>query len=209
MYNDTLIAPNPLAVLKPIKEPRRYTLAEYLRKLDNSEELYEYYDGIIIKLPVARSPHNQISTNFSTALNNAIDASGKDYRVLSGQQAIYLPSLNISVFPDVIVVTEKPIHWDSNEVLLINPILIVEVLSKSTSKYDRKEKFSNYKTLESLREYVLVDQNTCHVESRFREEPNLWRDKIIKDVSSSIHLKSIDCTIDIQKIYKHIELKNK
>jgi Uma2 family endonuclease len=209
MYNDTLIAPNPLAVLKPIKEPRRYTLAEYLRKLDNSEELYEYYDGIITKLPMARSPHNTIIMNFGTALNIAIEASGKTYQVMGGQQAVYLPALNTSVFPDVIVVTEKPAHWDSNEVLLINPILIIEILSKSTSKYDRKEKFTKYKTLDSLREYVLVDQKVCHVESRYREEPNLWRDTIIKDVSSSIHLKSIGCTIDIQKIYKHIELKNK
>ncbi len=209
MYNDTYISPNPLAVLKPIKEPRRYTLSEYLKKLENSEELYEYYDGIITKLPMARIPHNQISTNFSTALNNVIEASGKDYRVLSGQQAVYLPALNTSVFPDILVVTDKPLVWDNNQVLLINPILVIEVLSKGTSRYDRKDKFTKYKTLESLREYVLVDQKVCHVESRFREEPHLWRDTIIKDVSSAIHLKSIDCTIDIQKIYKHIELKNK
>jgi Uma2 family endonuclease len=204
MSNDTLIALNPLAVLKPTKEPRRYTLMEYLKKLDNSEELYEYYDGIITKLPMARIPHNQISTNFSTALNIAIEANGKNFRVLSGQQAVYLPALNVSIFPDVLVVTEKPLHWDTNEVLLINPILIVEVLSKGTSKYDRTEKFTKYKTLETLREYVLVDQKACYVESRFREEPNLWRDTIVTDIASSIYLKSIDGSIDITKIYKHV-----
>jgi Uma2 family endonuclease len=204
MFDDSNIAMNPLAVLKPSKEPRRYTLTEYLKKLDNSEELYEYYDGIITKRPMARSPHNQITPNFITALNNAIEANNKDYRVLSGQQAVYLPKLNVSVFPDVLVVTEKPLHWDDNEVLLINSILIIEVLSKGTGKYDRGEKFTNYKTLESLREYVLVDQKECYVESRFREEPNLWRDTIVEDLSSSIYLKSIDCTIDIAKIYKHV-----
>jgi Uma2 family endonuclease len=204
MFDDSNIAINPLAILKPSKEPRRYTLAEYLKKLDNSEELYEYYDGIITKLPMARSPHNQITTNFSTALNNAIEANDKNYRVLSGQQAVYLPKLNVSVFPDVLVVTEKPLHWDDNEVLLINPILIIEVLSKGTGKYDRGGKFTKYKTLESLREYVLVNQKECHIESWFREEPNLWRDTIVQDISNTIYLKSIDCTIDLAKIYKHV-----
>jgi Uma2 family endonuclease len=204
MFDDSNIAINPLAVLKPSKEPRRYTLAEYLKKIDNSEELYEYYDGIITKLPMARGPHNQITPNFITALNNAIEASNKNYRVMSGQQTVYLPKLNLGLFPDVLVVAEKPLYWDDNEVLLINPILIIEVLSKGTGKYDRGEKFTQYKTLESLREYVLVDQKVCHLESRFREEPNLWRDTIIEDISSSIYLKSIDCTIDLAKIYKHI-----
>lgn len=207
MFSNTYTSNNPLAVLKPTKEPRRYTLSEYLKKLENSEELYEYYDGIITKLPMARTSHNQISTNFSTALNNAFDSQNKNYRVLSGQQAVYLPTLNISVFPDVIVVTETPLHWDTNEILLINPILIVEILSKGTSKYDRIEKFSKYKTLESLREYVLVEQNKCYVESRFREEPTLWRDTIITELSHSIYLKSVDCSIDISKIYKHINFK--
>ncbi len=204
MSNDTHIAINHLAVLKPIKEPRRYTLMEYLKKLDNSEELYEYYDGIITKLPMARSPHNTIIMNIGTALNIAIEANGKSYQVMGGQQAVYMPSLNTSVFPDVLVVTEKPLHWDDNQVLLINPVLIVEVLSKGTGKYDRTEKFSKYKTIESLREYVLVDQKECYIESRFREEPRLWRDTIADDLSSSIYLKSIDCTIDVAKIYKHI-----
>ena len=118
-----------------------------------------------------------------------------------------MTQLNVSVYPDVIVVTESPLYFDKNEVLLINPILVIEVLSKGTKSYDGTEKFTKYKTLDSLREYVLIDQKTCHVESRFREEPNLWRDTIIKDISSSIYLKSIDCTIDIQKIYKNITLK--
>ena len=77
MFNDTNIAVNPLAVLPPIKEPRRYTLAEYLHRSEKSEELLEYYDGIITKLPMARTPHNRISTNVITALNNVLDAQGK------------------------------------------------------------------------------------------------------------------------------------
>ncbi|NJN34241.1 MAG: Uma2 family endonuclease [Saprospiraceae bacterium] len=207
-YSDSYTSDNPLAVLKPTKEPRRYTLSEYLKKLENSEELYEYYDGTITKLPMARIPHNTIIMNIGTALNNAIEATNKPYRVMGGQQAVYIPKLNVSVFPDVVVVTENPVSYDNTDVLLTNPILIFETLSRSTKSYDRKEKFSMYKTLDSVKEYVLVEQNICHVESRFREEPDLWRDKTVTDISSSLYLKSIDCTIDLQRIYKHIAFKN-
>ncbi len=207
MYNDTNFAISPLAVLKPEKEPRLHTLAEYLRREERSQELHEYYDGIITKLPMARGPHNKIIMNVGTVLNNVIDANGKNYEVFGGQQAVYLPQLNFSLYPDVIVVTDTPLYFDQNEVLLINPILIIEVLSRSTGKYDRTTKFEEYKTLNSFKEYVLINQKTCHVETRFREEPNLWRDATTKDISSSIYLKSIDCTIDIQKIYKNITLK--
>ncbi len=204
MFDDTNIAINPLAVLKKEKEPRRYTLAEYLRREENSSELHEYYDGIITKLTMARTPHNHISSNVVTALNNVLDAQDKNYQVLSGQKAVYLPAFNISVYPDVLVVTDSPLHWDNNEVLLINPILIVEVLSKSTGKYDRGDKFTKYKSLESLREYVLIDQKKCAVETFFREEQNLWRNTIVNDMGSSIYLKSLDCAIDLAKIYKRI-----
>lgn len=69
MFNDTNIPTHPLAVLKKEKEPRRYTLAEYLRREENATELHEYYDGIITKLTIARTPHNAISSNVVTALN--------------------------------------------------------------------------------------------------------------------------------------------
>jgi Uma2 family endonuclease len=209
MFDDTNIAINPLAVLPPVKEPRRYTLAEYLRREENSSDLHEYYDGIITKLPMARTPHNRISSNVITALNNVLDAQGKDFDVLGGQQAVYLPVFNISVYPDVLVVSEAPLHWDNNQVLLINPILIVEVLSRSTRAYDRGDKFTKYKSLESLREYVLIDQKQCYIESFYREEPTLWRNSIVKDLSQSLYLKSLDCSIDLAKVYKRVVLKNK
>jgi Uma2 family endonuclease len=157
MFDDTNIVINPLAVLKPQKKPRRYTLAEFLRRAEKSKELLEYHDGIITKLPMARGPHNEIIMNVGTALNISIRSNGKKYRVLGGQQKVYLPALNFGVFPDILVITDKPLYWDENQVLLINPILIIEVLTKGTKKYDRNGKFTEYKTLESFQEYLLID----------------------------------------------------
>jgi Uma2 family endonuclease len=207
MFDDTNITINPLAVLPPVKEPRRYTLAEFLHRSEKSEELLEYYDGIITKLPMARGPHNEIIMNVGTALNISIKSNGKKYRVMGGQQKVYMPALNMGVFPDVLVITDKPLYWDDNQVLLINPIVIIEVLSKSTKKYDRTGKFSEYKTLESFREYLLIDQNKCLVETHIKEAPNVWKGTDYKDINDSIYLKSIDCTISLADIYENITLK--
>ncbi len=207
MFDDTLISTNPLAVLPIQREPRIHTLAEYLRREERSDELHEYYDGFITKLPMARGPHNEIVGNMTAALKVAIKASPKTFRLFTGQQLVYLPALNFGLYPDVLVVAEAPKYWDENQVLLINPIVIVEVLSKSTKKYDRTEKFAEYKTLPSFQEYILIDPNKCHIESRFREEPNLWRDTIIKEITASIYLKSLDCHLDLMDIYENIVLK--
>jgi Uma2 family endonuclease len=90
---------------------------------------------------------------------------------------------------------------------LVNPLLIVEVLSRSTKKYDQTSKFDEYKTLPSFKEYVLIDPDKCRVETRFREDINLWRDTVYTNMSDSIVLKSVDCVIDIALIYKKITFK--
>ncbi len=149
--------------------------------------------------------HNIISVNIINAISNEIERLGKAYLVLNSNQKVYLPQLNFGLYPDALVVCEKPLFWDENEVLLLNPVLIVEVLSKSTGAYDKKGKFEEYKTLPSFKEYVLIEQNECRVESRFREEPNLWRDTVADDLNGTIHLKSIGCTVSLSKIYKNIE----
>jgi Uma2 family endonuclease len=198
---------NPLAVLKPAKQPRRYTLEEYLRREEKSLERHEYYDGKIIRVPMAKGPHNIIGANTITALNIALKSAPKKYIVFNSNQKIYLPPLNFGLYPDALVVCEKPLYWDDNEVLLINPILIVEVLSKSTSAYDRGDKFSEYKTLSSFKEYVLIEQNNCSVESRFREEPDLWRETVVTDPNGHILLKSIGCSLSLADVYENIDLK--
>ncbi len=204
MFDDSNIANNPLAVLPPVKEPRLYTLGEFLRKEERSFELHEYENGIITKLPMAKGPHNIISINVGTALKIATKNTSKKYVVMGNQQLVYLPKLNFARYPDIIVVAEAPLYWENNESLLINPILIVEVLSRSTRSYDRKGKFEEYLTLDTFKEYLLIDQKKYHVEKRFREEPDLWRNSNFTDISDSIFLKSLDCEISMVDIYENV-----
>ena len=207
MYANSNVAEYPLAVLKPLKEPRLFTLAQYLQREERSTERHEYYDGVITKLPMARIPHNIIVANMSAELIFAFRSNNKDYTVMGSQQLVYLPELNFSLYPDVLTVADTPQCWDNNQVLLTNPLLIVEVLSRSTKKYDQNTKFSEYKTLPSFKEYVLIDPDRCRVETRFREAPNLWRDTIYKEMTDVIDLKSVGCTLSMDLIYRKITFK--
>ena len=205
MFNDTPSSNNLLAVLKPEKELRTYTLAKYLHREERGKELREYYDGIITKLPIANALHNLISANMSTALNIALNSKGNNYIVTGGRQLIYVEEPNYGLYPDVIVIEEKPDFYDNDEVLLTNPTLIVEVLPRSNRKDSRYQMFWAYISLPSFQEYVLVNPEKCRVETRFREEPNLWRDTIYTEMSDSIYLKSLDCSIPLSLIYRNIQ----
>ncbi len=192
--------------LKIQPKGKTYTLVEYLRKEAKSEDKHEFINGNILKMPYAKGPHNIISANITAAMIIAFEQLEKNYVVFSSDQKIYFPSLNVGSYADALAVAERPIYWDDEELLLINPIIVVEVLSKSTQKYDRTGKFDKYKTLESIRDYVLIRQDKCYAEVWHQEEPGLWQETIIQDLSSKLSLQSVGIEISMQRIYKNINL---
>lgn len=195
-----------LPVLKTLTAPpRRRTLLEYLKFEARSASKHEFVDGKFVKMPYARGPHNEIAANFIGILKAFSKTTNPSFRVFTSDQKVYLPVLDDGLYPDTLAVSEKPIYWDDNKLLLINPILIVEVLSKSTKKYDRTEKFLKYKTLDSFREYVLVEQDFCKVETYFREEPGLWRETAYTNMADQVALKSLGISVAVADIYENIE----
>lgn len=196
----------PLKLSRPI---RRYTLEQYLRKEARSIHKHEFIDGQIIKMPYAKGPHNIISVNMIAQMVNRGENLERNHIVFSSAQLVYLQSLDACVYADALAVCEKPLYWDDEQLLLINPILVVEVLSKSTSRYDRTRKFDKYKTLESFREYVLIRQDECYAEVWFRESPGRWQETIITDITAKIPLQSVGISISMERVYRNVELKPK
>lgn len=190
------------------RKKRLYTLEEYLRLEEQSQERHIYDAGKIIRIPMAKGPHNIITLNIGSAIKVALKTAGKtSYVVFSSNQKVYLPSLDMGLYPDVLVVGEAPEYWDENQLLLINPLLIVEVLSPSTRKFDLGGKLGLYKTLPSLREYALVEADQCKVTTSFCEEPDLWRDAAVTDIAGLLPLRSLDCSIAMAEVYENVELK--
>ena len=186
------------------KPTRKYTLEEYLRKEANSTHKHEFINGEIIKMPNARGPHNLIAMNIAVEMTNTTESLGKNYLFYGSDQKIYFPSLDEGVYADSLAVCEKPLYWDNDDLLLINPILVVEVLSKSTQKYDRSGKFDKYKTLESFKEYVMIRQNECYAEVWYRERPGLWHETIVTDIEGKLPLQSLGVEISMKRIYKNV-----
>ena len=186
------------------REYRTYTLEEFLRKEVKSLHKHEFLDGKIIKMPYAKGPHNIIAANIIGELHFAFKSLENKYLMFNSDQMIYLPSLNAGVYADALAVCEKPKYWDDNELLLINPLLVVEVLSKSTASYDKRAKFDKYKTLESFKEYVLIEQNKCYVEVRYQLKKGLWQETIYEDINEKITLQSIGIQLDMKEIYQNI-----
>ena len=196
----------PLKLNRPI---HRYTLEQYLEKEGKSMDKHEFIDGQIIKMPYAKGPHNIISANMMAQLIINTEGLDNNYTVFTSDQKVYFPSIDAGVYADALAVCEEPLYWDDNQLLLINPIVVVEVLSKSTSKYDRTGKFDKYKTLESFKEYVLIRQDECYAEVWYRESPGRWQETIVTDINGQLPLQSVGISISMERIYRNVELKGK
>jgi Uma2 family endonuclease len=193
-----------------VTEQKQYTLREYLAKEDRSVHKHEFHNGQIIRMPGSKFKHNEITINLTTAIKIAVKESTNKYRLASSDQKIYIALLDKALYADALVICEAPEYWENREDLIVNPLLIVEVASKSTRQYDRGDKFMSYRFLSSFKEYVLVEQDKPWVESWYRSKPNNWEITEETDLSKSISLRSIGVSISLEDIYENIEfLKNK
>jgi Uma2 family endonuclease len=181
-------------------------LEEYLLKEAKSVEKHEFVNGKIVKMPYAKGPHNIISANMTAEFILAFRQKETNYCVFGSDQKIFFPTLNEGVYADCLAVSEVPQYWDNKELLLLNPLIIVEVLSDSTAAYDRKGKFNKYKTLDSFKEYVMIRQDKCYAEVWYRERPGLWHETIIEDINAKIPLQSVDIEIDMKMIYHNTKI---
>ena len=181
-----------------------YSVDEYLKVEARRGERYEFYNGNIIPMPGGTIPHNRICKNIIQYLGNALDLKS-GFEIFGSDQKIYLPEYHYYVYPDAVVVAATPVVSEEMADALINPVLIIEVLSPSTEKYDREQKFLQYRSLPSFREYALVRQDAPEVLTFFRETPDTWKEAMVKGVEKSVHFRSIGVDLPLPLIYRNIE----
>ncbi len=187
------------------KTPKRYTLEEYLVREARSRHKHEFYNGEIKIMPGGTDKHSLIGMNTGYAIKTELKKKQNKFLVYNSEMGIYLPELDFVLYADVLAVYEKPEFWQGNRHLLLNPILIVEVASKSTRKFDRVEKFEAYQTIPSLKEYILIEQNKPQVESRLIHTETHYDVKIESDINKTIALRSLGVDISLADIYENIE----
>lgn len=174
------------------------TIEDYLALEETSSVRHEYVAGVLYALAGATRNHNLIIGNISQALRNT--AQGGPYRVYT--ESVKLHAGKIVYYPDVMVVCEPP---PENEYIEEAPCLVVEVTSRSTRTTDRREKAMVYRSIESVRAYVIVDQDRRRVERHWLEEDGTWWHA---DVSGSgrVPIPCPEITLTLDEIYAEIDL---
>jgi Uma2 family endonuclease len=180
---------------------KEYSLAEYLAREERSVHKHEFYNGKIVKMAGAKYWHNLVATNAMSELKMQLKGASRPLRVLNSDQRIYIPNNNFGVYPDALVVCEPPVFWENREDLITNPLLIVEVLSRSTAEFDRTGKFFLYQELTSFQEYVLIDPREMLVESWFKLSATTWDKTKCTEMQQSIEFRSIGVTLSLSDIY--------
>jgi Uma2 family endonuclease len=188
-------------------EKRRYTAKEYLAFERAAESKHEYYQGEIFAMTGASRAHNLITVNLATAFH--VKLRGRGCEVYASDMRVKVNPTGLYTYPDVTVVCSKPQFEDDVFDTLVNPKLIIEVLSDSTELYDRGEKFAHYQTIDSLQEYVLVSQRDYRVEVFTRQETDEWLLKNVTGSHASVTFRSIDFTLDLEEVYFQVEMPEK
>ena len=131
---------------------------------------------------------------------------GRPCKAYASDMRVKVSPTGLYTYPDVVVVCDQPQFADEQKDTLLNPTLIVEVLSESTKDYDRGEKFEHYRTLPSLSEYVLIAQDKYHVEHFLRQPDNRWLLSETNLLEDTIHLSSIACDLALAEVYDEVEM---
>ena len=188
-----------------LEKPKLFTSAEYLEFERNSEVKHELIDGEIFEMAGATKSHNLIAGNVFRELS--LQLLERECNVYTNDMRVKITATEKYTYPDVVAVCGEEIYEDQTEDTLINPQLIIEVLSKSTEGYDRGAKFEYYQTIESFREYVLITQEPFRVEQYVRKNKNEWTYFEFRQAEDIVKLISIDCEISLQDIYHKIQPK--
>ncbi|MEW6733626.1 MAG: Uma2 family endonuclease [Acidobacteriota bacterium] len=190
------------------KHKRFYTLEEYFALVKESEERYEYWNGEIFLMGGASPEHVFIADNLLTILNPQL--AGRNCRAMSSDIRIKVPTAPPFRYADVTVAC---VPFEFEEIgglkVLVNPILIVEVLSHSSERSDHTKKFSFYQSISSFREYLLISQKEACITQYVKQADNTWEPEEITGLDATLFLPSINCTLVLSEVYRGVDLKGK
>ena len=178
------------------------TPEEYLHRERTAEYRSEYYRGETFAIAGASANHNLILSNCIQTLGQQLKK--KPCRVYPSDLKVRVKATGLYAYPDLSIVCGQPELESKDGEVLLNPIAIVEVLSDSTEAYDRGKKFEHYRTIPSLRHYVLIAQDRYSIDCFSRQEDGTWSLSACQSLDSSVCLGSINCQLEINEVYDKV-----
>ena len=180
----------------------KLTPQEYLAKERAAEFKSEFYRGEMFAMAGASRRHNLIALNVAAEVRQALKL--RPCEVYPSDMRVRVEETGLYTYPDVVVVCGEPEFEDDEVDTLLNPTLLVEVLSKSTEGYDRGAKARQYRTLPSLQEHVLISQDRIDIESMVRQSGDEWLFRQTTTLAT-VTFASLDITIDVAEIYRNVD----
>lgn len=195
----------------PISKPRLYTPEEYLEFERQADEKHEWLDGQIYAMSGASRSHCAITANVTIALGVQLrgtrcQALSNDMKVRSSDMRRNLHMKGLFSYPDLTIVCGEPLFHDEIKDVLVNPKIMIEVLSRATEFYDRTTKFARYQLNESLTDYILIAQDAPCIEHYMREANNRWLVSFHDGLDAEVRIDSIDCILKLADVYDRIVL---
>ncbi len=185
----------------PVVQPR-YTPEEYLALERKATQKSEYVNGQVFAMSGASRAHNLIAGNVYREISSQLK--GRPCEAYVSDMRVKVSTTGLYSYPDVVAVCGEIRFDDEQKDTLLNPTVLVEILSSSTEAYDRGEKFAHYRRLESLQEYVLVGQDKVRVE-HFVRQGDQWVLTEASNLDDTVHLASIGCRLALREIYDKVE----
>ncbi|HSK79530.1 MAG TPA: Uma2 family endonuclease [Thermoanaerobaculia bacterium] len=178
------------------------TPEEYLVLERQADIRSEYLDGEMFAMSGGNRWHSLVKVNLSGELSAQLKP--RPCEVYSSDQRIHIPLTGLYTYPDVVVVCGEPRFEDDHVDTLLNPRVLIEVLSPTTESYDRGKKFEHYQSIDSLAEYLLVDQSRPRVEHYFRQDGNQWLLTVFEGLDSTVSLPSLQCELALAEVYDKV-----
>jgi Uma2 family endonuclease len=189
----------------PVYGKKRLTIEEYLDFENASQEKHEYYQGEIFAMSGSKVPYNTIAVNLTVLLGQKLK--GKSCKPFNSDQRIHIPGNTLFTYPDISIVCGEIMTRDNDDWNIINPAVIIEILSPSTRQYDRGNKFKLYRDIQTLREYILVDSETANIEVFRVNETGHWELEEYKKMEETLVITSIKLDIPLREVYEGVKLK--
>ena len=188
---------------EPALKYNHLTAVEYLKAERNASGKNELMNGKIITMTGASLKHNRIVRNLIIGIGSFLK--GKSCEVFPSDVRVNIPTTNSFTYPDLTIVCGKPELLDDEFDNLLNPMVIIEVLSPSTESYDRGNKFFTYQQIPSFKEYILVDSSTCTLQTIVKKDDGLWQFATITNPAATLTILSIGQTILLNDVYDGVD----
>jgi Uma2 family endonuclease len=187
-------------------QSRIYTPEEYLELEAKADYKSEYRDGEIVPMTGGTTNHNELALNLAATLK--LSLRGQGYKIYIGDVRLWIPEYRQYTYPDVMVIQGQPVYANNSRTTVMNPKIIIEVLSKSTQNYDQGDKFMYYRSIPEMQEYILLDQKQYHLIQHTKTATGQWLLTEYRGKSASLSLEAIEFHLSLAELYEGVDFDN-